>query len=261
MILVQEPLKVLCVVSIIMVGKSLVALGLVRGLGYSWRYALTIAAALAQVGEFSFILAGLGLHLGLLPKDGMTLILAGSIISIALNPLLFMAVDPILKRIAPARPLPDPVVVGPQSQRKTKGPVIIVGAGKMGRDLYESLTDKGIPNFVIEKNVSLLTEEEQMRNFVLGDATHANILERVFIEKAELVILTLDDALGERKIIEEIHKLNPDVRVIALLSKDGDRDFFKNTSGELIPNIQCLDVRKEIAKNVLYYSVGYYRRK
>ena len=114
---------------------------------------------------------------------------------------------------------------------------------------------------MIEKNVSLLTEEEQMRNFVLGDATHANILERVFIEKAELVILTLDDALGERKIIEEIHKLNPDVRVIALLSKDGDRDFFKNTSGELIPNIQCLDVRKEIAKNVLYYSVGYYRRK
>ena len=121
--------------------------------------------------------------------------------------------------------------------------------------------DKGIPNFVVEKNVTLLTEEEQMRNFVLGDATHANILERVFIEKAELVILTLDDALGERKIIEEIHKLNPDVRVIALLSKDGDRDFFKDTSDELILNIQCLDVRKEIAKNVLYYTVGYYRRK
>ena len=120
MILVQEPLKVLCVVSIIMIGKSAVALGLVKGMGYSWRYALTIAAALAQVGEFSFILAGLGLSLGLLPKDGMTLILAGSIISIALNPLLFMAGEPILKRIAPARPLPDPVVVGPASHRKTK---------------------------------------------------------------------------------------------------------------------------------------------
>ncbi|MBO7174047.1 MAG: cation:proton antiporter [Burkholderiaceae bacterium] len=261
MILVQEPLKVLCVVSIIMIGKSAVALGLVRVLGYSWRYALTIAAALAQVGEFSFILAGLGLNLGLLPKDGMTLILAGAIISIALNPLLFMLVEPILKKISPARPLPDPVVVSSHNHAKTKGPVIIVGAGTMGRNLHESLTDKGIPNFVVEKNVSLLTEEEQMRNFVLGDATHANILERVFIEKAELVILTLDDALGERKIIEEIHKLNPDVRVIALLSKDGDRDFFKDTSGELIPNIQCLDVRKEIAKNVLYYSVGYYRRK
>lgn len=261
MILMDEPLKVLCVVSIIMIGKSLVALGLVKALGYSWRYALTIAAALSQVGEFSFILAGLGLALGLLPKDGMTLILAGSIISIALNPLMFAMVEPILKRVAPARPLPDPVVVGGQTRNKTKGPVVIVGAGKMGRDIYNSLTDKGIPNFVIEKNVSLLSEEEQMRNFVLGDATHASILERVFIEKAELVILTLDDALSERKIIEEVHKLNPEVRVIALLSKDGDRDFFKDSSGELIPNIQCLDVRKEVAKNVLYYSVGYYRRK
>lgn len=260
-ILIKEPLKVLCVVFIIMFGKNIVATALVKILGYSWRYALTVGAALSQVGEFSFILAGLGKALGLLPDEGLTLILAGAIISIALNPLLFRAVDPLVNRIAPEKPLPDPVVLSPTTSKKVKGPVVIVGAGVMGRDISDAFEDKGIPAFVIEKNVNLVTEDELKHNFVLGDATQHEVLDRAWVEKAELVILTIGDAIQERKIIEEVRKINEEVRIIALTQKDGDKEFFKDASGAVLPNIMCLDLRKEMAKNLLFYSVGYYRRK
>ena len=92
-ILVRQPLQVLSVVAIIVVGKSVAALGIVPVLRYSMRTALTVSAALAQIGEFSFILAGLGLWLGLLPAEGPSLIVAGALLSITLNPLLFYAVD------------------------------------------------------------------------------------------------------------------------------------------------------------------------
>ena len=259
-ILVEEPMKVLCVVAIIVLGKSFVATTLVKVMGYGWRYALTIGAALSQVGEFSFILGSLGLSLGLLPKDGMTLILAGSIISIALNPLIFELVNPILTRIEPVKPMPDPVVFGSQDADSAKGPVIIVGAGTIGRMIFSSLTDRGISNFVIEKNASAVTKDELQRNFVLGDATKAQVLERVYIEQASLVVLTLDDAITERKIIEEVRKLNTDVRIIVLLAQEKDRNFFMDTSGELLENVQPIDTHKEIAKTVLSYSVRYYRR-
>jgi monovalent cation:H+ antiporter-2, CPA2 family len=91
-ILFEQPLKVLAVLAIIVLGKSLAALGIVLGLRYPLGTALTVAAALAQIGEFSFILAGLGMSLGLLPPEGNSLILAGAILSITLNPLLFALV-------------------------------------------------------------------------------------------------------------------------------------------------------------------------
>ena len=94
-ILMQQPLHVLGVVAIIIVGKSLAALVLVLAFRYPLNTALTVAASLAQIGEFSFILAGLGLSLGLLPAEGMSLVLAGALISIALNPLLFAAIAPL----------------------------------------------------------------------------------------------------------------------------------------------------------------------
>ena len=92
-ILVRQPLQVLAVVAIIVVGKSLAALGIVLGLGHPLRTALTVSAALAQIGEFSFVLAGLGAGLGLLPPEAPSLIIAGALLSITLNPLVFRAVD------------------------------------------------------------------------------------------------------------------------------------------------------------------------
>jgi CPA2 family monovalent cation:H+ antiporter-2 len=92
-IVVQQPLRVLAVVAIVVIGKSLAALGIVLALRLPLSTALIVAAALAQIGEFSFILAGLGVSLGLLPVDGQSLIVAGALLSIALNPLIFLGVE------------------------------------------------------------------------------------------------------------------------------------------------------------------------
>ncbi len=99
MIVVREPLAVLAVLLLILIGKSLAAMGLVLALGYPMSTALTVSASLAQIGEFSFILAGLGIALGLMPPEGRDLILAGALLSITINPALFAVLDPIIKRL------------------------------------------------------------------------------------------------------------------------------------------------------------------
>ena len=259
-IIIREPLRVLGVLAIIILGKALVSIVLVRALGYNWRYALTIGASLSQVGEFSFILGGLGVSLGFLPQEGMTLILAGAIFSIALNPLVFKLIKPLLNFLAPEKKMPDPMVWQSKKTATQKGPVVIVGANLMGRDIYEALSDKNIPCTVIEQNVNRVTEDELKRNFILGDASRATVLEKAGVANASCVVLTVQDALRERKIADESRAINPDVRILALISKDGDRDFFKESSGMLLPNIHFLDTRKEMAKNILSYTVSYYRR-
>ncbi len=98
-ILVREPLMVAAVLLLIVIGKSLVALGIVLALGYPLSTALTVSASLAQIGEFSFILAGLGITYGLMEKEGLNLILAGALFSITLNPLAFAAVDRVIRRV------------------------------------------------------------------------------------------------------------------------------------------------------------------
>ena len=259
-IIIREPLRVLGVLAIIILGKALVSIVLVRALGYNWRYALTIGASLSQVGEFSFILGGLGVSLGFLPQEGMTLILAGAIFSIALNPLVFKLIKPLLNFLAPEKKMPDPMVWQSKKTATQKGPVVIVGANLMGRDIYEALSDKNIPCTVIEQNVNRVTEDELKHNFILGDASRAAVLEKAGVANASCVVLTMQDALRERKIADESRAINPDVRILALISKDGDRDFFKESSGVLLPNIHFLDTRKEMAKNILSYTVSYYRR-
>ncbi len=260
-ILIRKPFEVFCVLAIIILGKSLASVAIVRLFGYNWRYALTIGASLAQVGEFSFILGALGVSLGFLPEEGMTLILAGAIFSIALNPLVFKFVKPLASRLSPEKPLPDPMVWETHSTKhKQKGPVVLVGASTMGRDIAQSFNDKGIPCYVIEQNVSRVSVDEQNRNFILGDASQVSVLERARVPEAEMVVITVQDALLERKIADEVFKLNARAKVVALVTQDGDRDFFKQSDGTLLPNVLLLDSRKELAKNLLFYSVGLYRR-
>ena len=99
----DAPWLMLATLFIIIIGKSVAAFGIVRGFGYSTAIALTISASLAQIGEFSFILAELGVQLALLPETGRDLILAGAIFSIMLNPVIFNLVDRLNRRLEPAQ--------------------------------------------------------------------------------------------------------------------------------------------------------------
>lgn len=259
-ILIEEPFKVLGLVLLIIVGKGCGAAFWTRLFGRSPRCAASMGISIAQIGEFSFILASLGLSLELLPPEGISLVLAASIITIACNSLMYAFRTPILNRWFPEPVLPDPVVVAP-SQQHEKGPVVIVGAGSMGREMYESLTDKQIACVVIELNQRRVTEQELERDFVLGDATHAQTLNKAQVSQAELVILTIEDVLAERKIVEEVHRINPQVQIMVVATGERDVEFFKDTHGNILENVRCFDMKKEATKNILYYGVGYYRRK
>ena len=137
-ILVEQPLAVLAVVAIIMVGKSLAAAALVLVLRYPAHTALMVAASLAQIGEFSFILAGLGMSLGLLPTEGQSLIVAGALFSIALNPFVFSAFESLYKWMRQAGPARGPYGARPQRvgraahEHRRQVPVEPGGAGGLG---------------------------------------------------------------------------------------------------------------------------------
>ena len=154
-VVVQEPLKLLRVVAIIMLGKTVAAVALVLALRYPLNTALTVGAGLAQIGEFSFILAGLGGELGLLPREGRSLILAAALISITLNPLIFAAIEPLqrlgavqLRSVARAlERRADPLAELPATVdvRTLTGHVLLVGYGRVGRRIAEALTERGDP--------------------------------------------------------------------------------------------------------------------
>ena len=193
-VLLDEPLRVLAVVAIIMVGKTIAAVVLVVAFRYPLNSALTVGASLAQIGEFSFILAGLGVALKLLPVEGQSLILAGALISIALNSLLFSAIEPaqafLRKRSALARRLEqpdDPLAELPMSTDETllTGQVVLVGYGRVGKRIAQELTAQRIPFVVAEQNREFVEKlRAQGVPAVSGDASEPTVLIQAHIAQA-----------------------------------------------------------------------------
>ena len=223
-VLIDEPLRVLAVVAIIIVGKSIAAAGLVLAWRYPLNTALTVAASLGQIGEFSFILAGMGLSLGLLPAEGMSLVLAGALISIALNPFVFAAIAPfsrwVLQRSALARRLEgrdDPYAELPMSteRRYLEGQVVLVGYGRVGRRIADALRERDIPFVVAEQHRELV---EDLRRggtaAVSGDATDPAVLIQAHVADAAMLVITTPDTLSVRKMVETARLLNPPIEVV-----------------------------------------------
>ena len=239
-ILLEQPVHVLGVVTIIMFGKSLAAFGLVLALRYPLNTALTVSASLAQIGEFSFILAGLGLSLGLLPAEGMSLVLAGALISIALNPLLFAAVEPlrrwILQRSELARQLEqrtDPYAELPTSTERKylQGQVVLVGYGRVGKRIAEALEASGIPYVVVEQNRELVEDlRQQGKVAVSGNAADPVVLVQAHVAEAAMLVVATPDPFNLRQMAETARTLNPGIEIVlrthsedesVLLCKDG----------------------------------------
>ena len=259
MIIIENPLHVLGIVFVIVVCKSVTAAIWVKVMGRGYKDALTVGAALAQVGEFSFILAGLGLSLGLLPREGMSLILAGGIISIALNPLLFALVEPVYKRYfekeEPEEQQDEDDIEEAKAAKRDR--VIIIGAGVMGRELCESLLAKKINVTMIEKNVDRSMRDLLGDNFILGDATQKQTLEFAGIESARWVVVSTTDPVSSRKIVDVIGETDPEVRVVAIADKSGEEKLFMDANGELPAHLEhLLQLRHEAAKTVLGYICG-----
>jgi CPA2 family monovalent cation:H+ antiporter-2 len=223
-VLIREPLHLFVVLAIIIFGKSLAAFFLVLLFRYPLNTALTVSASLAQIGEFSFILAGLGVQLGLMPQEGQSLILAGAIISIALNPLVFYAVEPaqawIRKRSQLAQALErpdDPLAVLPVTVELTRltGQVVLVGYGRVGRRIGEALTANGISFVVAEENREIV---EKLRASgipaVSGDASDPNVLIQAHVHRARMLVIATPDTLDVRRMIEIARTVNPRIETV-----------------------------------------------
>ncbi|MCA8372112.1 cation:proton antiporter [Burkholderia multivorans] len=239
-VLLDEPLHVVEVAAIVLIGKTLAAVALVVAFRYPLNTALIVGAGLAQIGEFSFILAGLGRSLGLLSAEGQNLILAVALISIALNSVAFAAIDPALawirKRSAFARRLEardDPLAALPMSTPQTHltGQVVIVGYGKVGTRIARALDEHGIAYVVVEQNREIV---EKLRAggvaAVSGDAIEPIVLVQAHIARAGMLVVTLPDVFDVRQIVEISRTLNPTLEVVlctnssdeaALLASEG----------------------------------------
>jgi CPA2 family monovalent cation:H+ antiporter-2 len=223
-VLVDRPLHVLGVVAIILLGNSIPAATLVLVFKYPLNTALTIAASLAQIGEFSFILAGLGKSIGLLPAEGVNLILAGALISIALNSFVFTAISPfrrwILDRSALARRLEvnlDPYAELPMSTERKylEGQVVLVGYGRVGRRIAKALDERGIPYVVAEQNREVVEDlRKNGRAAVSGNAGDPAVLIQAHIANAAMLVVATPDTINVRQMAETARALNPAIEII-----------------------------------------------
>ncbi|GBG00809.1 efflux pump/antiporter [Azospira sp. I13] len=236
-VLLQQPGKVLAVAAIIIVGKTVAAIALVLVFRYPLNTALTVGASLAQIGEFSFILAGLGVSLGLLPMAGQSLVLAGALISIAFNSVVFAAIAPARKwalaHSALARRLEmrdDPTAALPVSVEEhfLSGQVVLVGYGRVGKRIAASLDEQRIPYVVAEQHREVVEKlRERGIPAVSGDASDPLVLVQAHIAKAGLLVVATPDTLDVRKIVDIARTLNPAIEVVLRTHSEQEAEMLR----------------------------------
>jgi CPA2 family monovalent cation:H+ antiporter-2 len=227
--LLQRPVLVLSIMGIILIAKPLVALVIVVVLGYSMRTALTVAVGLAQIGEFSFILADQANKLGVLPREGASVLIASALLSISLNPLLFRSVRPLEKWLRGRPKLWKALnahaerrgralnedTIDTQARAREAARAIVVGYGPVGQTVTRILQEFGIHPIIIDLNIDTITRlKGQGMSALYGDASKAEILKHAGIDKAKHLILTLPDLEARTPVILEARHLNADLNII-----------------------------------------------
>ncbi len=236
-VLIERPGQVLATAGIVVVGKSLAAALVVLALRYPLKSALTISASLAQIGEFSFILAAVAVSMAVLPPEAESLIVAGAILSIALNPLVFSLIEParaaLLRHSAWARKLDareDPLSALPMATPAAvfEQPVVLVGHGAVGERVARSLAAAGTPFIVVERTREAVQAlRDQGFHAVLGDPADATTLVQAHIAEARVLAVTEADVRDLRAMHDTARTLNPAVRVVALAANAAEGDELK----------------------------------
>jgi len=232
-ILIEQPLAVIATVLIIVVGKSLAAFGIVRAFGYPMGTAFTISASLAQIGEFSFILAALGMSLDLLPEAGRNLILASALLSIMLNPLFFVALDhlkPWLEAMDPQHKPADETAKEELEElvdvTALEGHIIVVGVGRAGKRIIDALAPGPVPLFVIDEHEDEI-KRLHARNIEGISGSAASLLYAANPAKATAMIVTIPSSFEEGQAVEQARTLNPGMLIIARAQSDEEEDYLR----------------------------------
>ncbi|PZO75558.1 MAG: Kef family K(+) transporter [Mesorhizobium amorphae] len=237
--LVRDFWPVVATLFIIVIGKSVAAFLIVMAFRYPAATALTISASLAQIGEFSFILAEMGVGLGLLPEEGRTLILAGAILSILLNPLVFYSIDWLAPRLerrsklrAPATAAPEHApgeVIEPEEEEEAvamtalSGHTVLIGYGRVGTLVAAALRDKGIPILVVEdadKRISELRKADI--ETIIGNAADSRVLRAANLPEARRLVVAIPNAFEAGHIVEQGRAANPKLDIVVRAHSDAE---------------------------------------
>jgi CPA2 family monovalent cation:H+ antiporter-2 len=237
MIVVRDPVPVLATVAIILVGKSLAAFAIVRAFGHPQSTALTISASLAQIGEFSFILAGLGVSLALLPEQGRDLVLAGAILSILMNPVLFVAIDRWSR--APAKsPQPDDrstTTREPLPVTSLKDHVVLVGHGRVGSFISPVLRERGMPFLVVEDDRDAVAKlREQGIEAIAANAADPEVVSATNIANARCLLVAIPDAFEGGQVVEQARAVNGSLPIIARAHSQAEIDHLKRHGANVV---------------------------
>lgn len=262
-VLLEQPLKVLTVVGIIIIGKSIAAFVLVLAFRYPLQSALIVSASLAQIGEFSFILADLGVRLGLLSAEGQSFILAGALISIAMNPLLFKLIHFIHDwlKFSPTwcyffKQRADSLAELPMATKTEylAGQVVLIGYGRVGNHIAHLLSEKAIPFVVVDENRELVMRlRDQGMQAVYGDASQPAVLIQGHIAHASLLIITIPDTFQTRTIINYARQLNMNIEIVIHTHDEEEAALLqKEITGKVFVS------EAEIARNMCDYALERY---
>lgn len=261
-VILEEPWSILTMLAIIMIGKSLTAFCLVHFLRYPLHTSLNVGAALAQIGEFSFILAAQGIALGMTDQKMLSMVVASAILSIALNPLMF-AMIPYVRRFSvryfawarAAAMLTDPYSVLPKetSRRMLIGQTILVGSGSVTRSVAKRLATDDVPFVCISEDKSFAEElREQKHAVISGDAADPMVLVQGHIVTAAQLMVIDIDPVKTLKIVEMAKQLNPELNIMA---RAGSRDEVEHLKQEGIANVylDSESVSEVLTGNILDY--------
>ncbi|HWH17695.1 MAG TPA: YbaL family putative K(+) efflux transporter [Allosphingosinicella sp.] len=245
-VVVEQPGPLLATVAIIVFGKSIAAFGIVRAFGHETSTALTVSASLAQIGEFSFILAGLGAGLGLLPQEGRDLILAGAILSILLNPFVFTAVAGRARRQL-AEKAEAAAQLEERREERREDHVILIGYGRVGKRIARGLRESGRGFVVIEDQADVVRRARtDGMNVVPGNAAYEATLREAGIERAAKLLIAIPEGFEAGVIAERAKKLNPGVVTIARAHSDEEVDhLLRHGAGKVVMG------EREIARQML----------
>ncbi len=244
MILINSFGPVLATFLIITIGKSLAAYGIVRLFRHPNSTALTIAASLAQIGEFSFILAGLGVELQLLPDEGRDLVLAGAILSIMVNPFLFTLLDRWFAKRETVRETAKAEKAATEAQAAADAAaesaavareslprislsdhVVLVGHGRVGKFISRKLAASGTPFVIIETNKTQLAElQADGVETIIGNAADPEVAAAANIGEARCLLVAIPDAFESGQVVEQARKINPGLPIVVRVHSSAQED-------------------------------------
>ena len=236
-VIIAHPLALLATLVIVVVAKSALAYLVMRLFRHTESTSLMIAASRAQIGEFSFILVGLGIGLGVLPELGRDLVLAAALISILMTPFLFTAADwiyahhePPKKAPAEAEPVPQPEIPTREPVRATKltNHVVLVGYGRVGSVIGEALKQADVPLLVFESDEDIVESlRKQGTETVIGNAADPELAQAANYPAARCLLVAIPDGFEGGQVCEQAHAINPKLPIIARAHSDEEIEHLK----------------------------------